>query len=110
MVSALNTCERVLDALRRYDRRGAAIEALVDDIIRARGDLLTQLDSGSPAPAPRRYSGSVTTRSEDDPLYLEAQLLRDRVDLGAEDEPTTGEAQHLVSDEFRRLAQEFRSS
>jgi hypothetical protein len=45
-----------------------------------------------------------------DDLYVEAQLLGDRYELGAEDEPTTREADHLVSDEFRRLAQELRAS
>lgn len=46
---------------------------------------------------------------ENDPLYLEAQMLRDRAELGAEDEPTTHEAHYLIGDELRRLADELRS-
>ena len=109
-MSLLSTPARVLGALRRYDRRDAAIDALVEDIIRTRSGLLTRLYTGAPAPAPRTYSGPVTAPPQADPLYLEAQLMRDRVELGAEDEPTTREAQHLVSDEFRRLAEELRTS
>jgi len=47
ILTALDTCERVLDALRRYERRDAAIDALVDDIIEARSELLTQLYAGA---------------------------------------------------------------
>lgn len=39
----LETCERVLDALRRYDKRDAAIEALAADIERERARLLALL-------------------------------------------------------------------
>lgn len=109
IVAALNACERVLDALRGYDRRDAAIEALIEEIVRARSHLLGQLYTDSPDAA-RPDSAPVAVPSQADPLYLETQLMRDRVDLGAEDEPTTREAQHFVSDELRRLAAELRSS
>jgi hypothetical protein len=39
----LRTCERVLDALRRYDERDAAVEALAAEIERARAKLLSEL-------------------------------------------------------------------
>jgi hypothetical protein len=110
IVTALNTCERALDALRGYDRRDAAIEALVNDIIRTRGDLLTRLYTGAPAPAARPYPSPVTDPPQADPLYLETELMRERAQLGAEDEPMTREVQHFVREELRRLAEEFRSS
>ena len=39
----LETCERVLDALRRYDERDAAIDVLIEDIEEARAGLLARL-------------------------------------------------------------------
>jgi hypothetical protein len=39
----LRTCERVLDALRRYEERDAAVDALVAEIERVRSNLLSEL-------------------------------------------------------------------
>ena len=39
----LRTCERVLDALRHYDMRDGAIDALVVEVERARSKLLVEL-------------------------------------------------------------------
>jgi hypothetical protein len=39
----LDTCDRVLDALRRYDERDPAIEVLIEEIEEIRANLLAQL-------------------------------------------------------------------
>lgn len=47
IVVPLTTCERVLDALRRYEERDTAIDVLVADIERARTELLARLYGGA---------------------------------------------------------------
>jgi hypothetical protein len=44
----LHTCERVLDALRRYDERDSAIDALEAEVERARERLLLELYGNEP--------------------------------------------------------------
>ena len=44
----LPTCERVIDALRRYDERDSAIDALQAEVERARERLLLELYGNEP--------------------------------------------------------------
>lgn len=46
IVAALNACERVLDALRRYEDRDSATDALAREIEGARSALLARLYGG----------------------------------------------------------------
>ena len=47
---------------------------------------------------------------DDHHFHLGMQVLRDRLHGGASDQPTTREAQHHASEEFRRIAAELRAS
>jgi uncharacterized small protein (DUF1192 family) len=61
LITPLNTCERVLDALRSYDERDEAIDALIAEIEAVRAGLIDALYGRSAADEPLTRERLATT-------------------------------------------------